>query len=93
MISEDILNLLSYFVDHYSSAILWTIDNEDRGCNMNKGHAISHEREISVLVFEFSGTWKIRPLYRYRVRGRGDFECHVSLLGVSSPRLRVPVLG
>lgn len=60
---------------------------------MNKGHAISHGREISVLVFEFSDTWKIRPLYRYRVRGGGNFEGHVSLLGASSPRLRVPALG
>lgn len=56
MLGEDIMSLLGYFTENYSSVIMWTIESNEKYDSMNKGHAKAHGREITALVLGVSTT-------------------------------------
>lgn len=75
MFRKDTINLLRYFVDHYYSVILSTIDPEDERGPRESTWTGNYGPHFGGLYH--TGT---RPLCRHRVCGRGDYEGHVSLV-------------
>lgn len=50
----DVINVLSYFVQHYNTIILRKLDNEDIGHTMNEGHMKAPEWNFKILILEVS---------------------------------------
>lgn len=80
------MNLLGYFIQNYSSVIMWTIESNEKYDSMNKGHA--HGREIIVLVLGVSTTWG-HGFYIGAESVTGVFENNILILEVS----RLELLG